>query len=124
VQLLKNFPALYVSRRLIFVFTKAFHRSLYEARSVQSIPAYPTSLTSVLTLSTHLSLRPSSGLFRSGFPTNTVHAFLCPISATCFNLEHKSEENECTAPSLAVALHYKSQSLAATKSNITNIAFT
>jgi hypothetical protein len=52
VQLLKNFPAFYGTRRFITVFTSSLHWSW--ARSIQSIPPHPTSLRSVSTLSTHL----------------------------------------------------------------------
>jgi hypothetical protein len=40
VQLLRNFPALYGTRRFITVFTRALHWSLFWARSIQSIPSY------------------------------------------------------------------------------------
>jgi hypothetical protein len=40
VQLLKNFPAFYGTRRFITVFTRAFHWSLSWARSIQFIPSY------------------------------------------------------------------------------------
>jgi hypothetical protein len=40
VQLLKNFPAVYQTRRLIAVFTRALHWSLSWARSIQSTPSY------------------------------------------------------------------------------------
>jgi hypothetical protein len=42
-------------------------RSLSWARSIQSIPPHPISLTSILILSTHLRLGLPSGLFPSGF---------------------------------------------------------
>jgi hypothetical protein len=41
VQLLKNFPAFYGTRRFITVFTRALHWSLFWARSIQSIPSHP-----------------------------------------------------------------------------------
>jgi hypothetical protein len=40
VQLLKNFPAFYGTRRFITVFTRALHRSLSWARWIQSIPSH------------------------------------------------------------------------------------
>jgi hypothetical protein len=76
VELLKNFPAFYGTRRFITVFTRALHWSLSWARSIQSIPPHPTSLRSILILSTHLRLGLPSGLFPSGFPINIVYAFL------------------------------------------------
>jgi hypothetical protein len=72
VQLLKNFPAFYGSRRFITVFTRDLHWSLSWARSIQSIPSHPISLRSILILSTHLLLGLPSGLVPSGFPTNIL----------------------------------------------------
>jgi hypothetical protein len=83
VQLLKNFPTFYGTRRFITVFTRALHWSLYWARSIQSHPI-PISLRSILILSTHLHLGLPSGLFPHGFPTNILYAFLCsPSLAIC-----------------------------------------
>jgi hypothetical protein len=45
MQLLKNFPKCYVTRRFITVFIRALHRSLSWARSIQSIPSHPSSPT-------------------------------------------------------------------------------
>jgi hypothetical protein len=66
VQLLKNFPAFYGTRRFITVFTRALHWSLSWARSIQSIHLIlsktyfntvhpPTSWTSLWSLSFKLS---------------------------------------------------------------------
>jgi hypothetical protein len=44
VQLLENCAAFYGTRRFITAFTRALHRSLSWARSIQSIPSHPTSL--------------------------------------------------------------------------------
>jgi hypothetical protein len=76
VQLLKNFPACYGIRRFITVFTRALHRSLFWARSIQSIPSHPIYLRSILILFTHLRLGLPSGLFPSGIPTNILYTFL------------------------------------------------
>ena len=66
------------------VYTSARHLSLSWARSIQSIPPYPTSWRSILMLSSHLSLGIPSGLFHSGFPTqNLCTPLLSPIRATC-----------------------------------------
>jgi hypothetical protein len=51
VQLLKNFPIFYGTRRFITVFTRALRWSLSSPRSVQPIPPHPISLRSILTLS-------------------------------------------------------------------------
>jgi hypothetical protein len=72
VQLLKNFPAFYGTRRFITVFTRALHWSLSWPRSIQSIPSHPISLRSTLMLSTNLSLGLPSGLFTS-FVTWTIN---------------------------------------------------
>jgi hypothetical protein len=56
VNLLENFPPFYGTRRSITAFTWALHRSLTWARSIQSLPPHPTSLRSILILSTHLRL--------------------------------------------------------------------
>ena len=71
-QLVKKFPALYVSRKLITAFKSALTFSYPEP--VLSGP-YPTShfLRSILILSSDLRLGFSSGLFPSGFPTKTLY---------------------------------------------------
>jgi hypothetical protein len=76
VQLLKNFPAYYGTRRFITVFTRALHWSLFWARSIQSILSHSISLRSILILSTHLLHVLPSGIFPSGIPTNLLYAFL------------------------------------------------
>jgi hypothetical protein len=84
VQLLKNDPAFYGTRRFITVFTRALHLSLSWVRSIQSIPPHPVSLRSILILYTHLCLGLPRGFFPFGFLTNILYAFLCsPIRAVC-----------------------------------------
>jgi hypothetical protein len=84
VQLLKNFPAFYRTRKFITVFTRARHWSLFWARSIQFIQSHPISLRSILILSTHLRLGLPSGLFPSGIPTDILYAVLfAPVRATC-----------------------------------------
>jgi hypothetical protein len=46
-QLLENFAMFYGARRLITVFARALHWSLFWARSIQSIPFHHTSLTKI-----------------------------------------------------------------------------
>jgi hypothetical protein len=70
VQLLKNFPAFYGTRRFITVFIRALHWSLSWARSIQSIPShiskihfnivYPPAPWSSKVISFHLTLLPIS----------------------------------------------------------------
>jgi len=68
VQLDKKFPAFYVTRRFITVFTRAHHWSLLWARWIQSTLSHTISLKSILGL--------PSALFPSGFPTQILCAFL------------------------------------------------
>jgi hypothetical protein len=71
VQLLKNFPAFYGTRRLITVFTRALHWSLSWARWIQSMPSHPISLRSILILCTHLRQTQHIG-YKSGFAISTM----------------------------------------------------
>ena len=83
-QLVKKFPAFYVTRRFITAFTTARHLSLSSGSSIQSIPPHSTSWKSILILSSHLPLVLPSGLLPSGFPTKTLYTpLLSPIRATC-----------------------------------------
>ena len=84
LQLVKKFPAFYGTRRFITALTSARHLSLSWASSIQSIPPHSTSLRCILTLSSHLRLGLSTGLFPAGFPhQNPVHVSPLPIHATC-----------------------------------------
>ena len=53
-QLVKKLAAFYGIRRCITAFTRACHLSVSRARSIWSIPPHPTSLRSILILSSHL----------------------------------------------------------------------
>jgi hypothetical protein len=78
--LVKKFPTLYGSWRLIAMFTRAGYFSLPWSWSIQLMPYQPISLRSFLILSSHLSQGLPSGLFSSGFPTITLYApVLFPI---------------------------------------------
>ena len=80
-QLLKKFPAFYVTRRFIAVSTSSRHLSLSWAREIQ--PPHPTSWRSILILSSHLRIGLPNGLFPSGLPTIILYAhFLSLIRAT------------------------------------------
>jgi hypothetical protein len=76
VQLLKNFPTYYGTRRFITVFTTTLLFSLSCARWIESIPPHSISPRWTLILSCHLRIRLPNGLFPSGFPTNILYAFL------------------------------------------------
>ena len=84
MQLVKQFPAFYGTRRFITVLTSVCHLSLSWVNPIQSTYPHPTSWRSILILPTHLRLGLPSGLFPSGFPTKTLYAPLSsPICATC-----------------------------------------
>ena len=84
LQLVKNFPAFYGTRRFITALTSVRHLSLSWASPNQSTYPHPTSWRSIVILSTHLCLGLPSGLFPSGFPTKTLYAPISsPIRATC-----------------------------------------
>ena len=73
LQLVKKFPAFHGTRRFITALPSVRHLSLSWASPIQSIYLHPTSWRSVLILFPHLRLGLSSGLLRSGFPTNTLY---------------------------------------------------
>jgi hypothetical protein len=56
LQLVKKFPALYGNQRFITAFTSAHQLSLFWASSIHSILPHPSSLRSILILSSHLRL--------------------------------------------------------------------
>ncbi|KAJ4434653.1 hypothetical protein ANN_23218 [Periplaneta americana] len=57
---------------------------LSKINPISSLTSYPTSLKSILILSSHLRLGLTKGLFLSDLPTNTLYAYLdFPIRATC-----------------------------------------
>ena len=73
LQLVKKFPAFHGTRRFITALTSVRQLSLSWVSPIQSIYPHPTSWRSILILSTHLCLGLPSGLFPSGFPTNTLY---------------------------------------------------
>ena len=84
LQLVKKFPAFHGTRRFIAALISFRHLTLSWASPIQSIYPHPTSWKSILILSAHLRLGLPSGLFPSGFPTNTLYAPLSsPIRTTC-----------------------------------------
>ena len=79
-----KFPAFYGIRRFITAFTRTHQLPLSWVRSIQSMPLYFTSWRFILILSSHVRLVLPSGLFPSGFHTETLYArLLSPIRATC-----------------------------------------
>jgi len=81
-QLVKKFPAFYVTRRFITAFTNARHLSLSSATSIQSMLPHPTSWRSILILSSHLCL----GLSLRFPLQNPVH--VSPLTHTCYIPRH------------------------------------
>jgi len=73
LQLVKQFPAFYGTRRFITAFTSAHHLSLSWASSMQSIPPSPNLWRSVLILWSHLRLDFPSVLFPPGFHTKSLY---------------------------------------------------
>ena len=83
-QLFKKFPAFYGTRRFITAFTRARHMSLSWARSIQSVPPFLFSISSILILFSHVRLVLPSRLLPLDFPTKTLYApLLSPIPAAC-----------------------------------------
>ena len=103
----QEIPTFHGTRRFITAFTSGRHLSLSWARSIQYMPSHPTSWRSILRVSSHLHLGPPSGVFPSGFPTQTLYTPLLPpyvlhdppvsfFSISTFTLRHsKSYNNYC-----------------------------
>jgi hypothetical protein len=84
LNLVKIFLVFSGTRIFITAFTSARRLSLYWARSIQSIPPHPTYWNSILILYSHLRLGLPSGLFPSGFSSNTLYTSVLPkMQATC-----------------------------------------
>jgi hypothetical protein len=79
----QEFRYFYEIRKFMTVFTRAHHYSLSWPTSIEST-SYPISVRCILILSPRLRLCLSSGLFHSGFPTNTLYTFvISPMRFTC-----------------------------------------
>ena len=71
-QLVKKFPAFYITQRFNTAFTSTHHLFLSWTRSTQSMPPHPTYWKSVLILLFHLCHCLPNGLFPLGFPTKIL----------------------------------------------------
>ena len=82
-QIVKNFLAFYGTRSFNTAFTRARHLSISWASLIQCMPPHPTSLISILILTSHLRMGLPSGLFSLRFPhQNPVDT--SPDSHTCY----------------------------------------
>jgi hypothetical protein len=110
----QEIPRISWNPNLVTALTSARHLSLSWVSSIQSMPQHPTSWKSILTLSSNLSLGLPSGLFPSGFPTETLYTRLLYIQYYVFILYNvftrnfvKSSYKDHSYP-MAVADHYVS----------------
>jgi len=71
-QLVKKFLSFYGSWRFITTFTRAWHLSIFWARSIQSIPPHTASFRFILILSSHLHLGFQMVSFPQVSPQNAV----------------------------------------------------
>ena len=79
-----KFPTFHGTRRFITALTTVRHLSLSRTSPIQSTYPCLTAWRSILILSTHLRLGLPSGLFHSGFSTETLYSSLSsPIRWTC-----------------------------------------
>jgi len=115
-QLVKNFPAIYGTRKFIAAFTSARNLSLSWTSSIQSIHPHPTPWRSILIVSFHLCLSLPNGLILSGFPTKSLYTpLLPPTCATCpahlilldfITRRVQVEEYRSLSSSLCSLIHY------------------
>ena len=81
-QLVKKFSAFYGTRKFITAFTIARHLSISWASSIQSLTPHPTSLRSILILSSHLRL----GLPKCSLPQEEPASYLAKYKSGPFVL--------------------------------------
>ena len=106
LQLVKKFPAFYVTQRFITAFTSAHHLVLYWASSIQSIPPHPTSWRSILTLSSRLRLGLPSGLLLSGVPYLLTYLLYSMVQSPSWEANWFTASQEIPRISRNPKVHY------------------
>jgi hypothetical protein len=100
MQLLKNFPTFYGTQRVITVFTRTLHWSLYRARSFQSIPlvlhVLPISFSLTLSFSLYLA---KSTSYEANYAVFSNLLSLYPSSVQIFSSAPFSQTPSVYVPS-------------------------
>jgi hypothetical protein len=113
VQVFKNIPTFYVTKRPIIVLTRALHRFLYWAKSNQFISLYRVSLKSIFMLSYHIhQWFPTCGVRTPGGTWRTSLGYVKIILVMAENTQKKRIKIKTQKQSYEV-LVYKERDLCA-----------